>query len=166
MPKLSITQLVARIEKRLLDLENGVAFEVRDINSLLNEQQRAQLKEAWRDQQLLRKLHKPPKTELVKNQIGWKTIREVRTAIYKKALDEARASTLPSLTVELEKKEIRKAKVFLDAFSNAHDQGKNALSAGNIAVSRAGFGKHTAKPSRSEQMRIMEDKLRGKDKFD
>lgn len=166
MPKLSITQLVARIEKRLLDLENGVAFEVRDINSLLNEQQRAQLKEAWRDQQLLRKLHKPPKTELVKNQIGWKTIREVRTAIYKKALDEARASTLPSLTVELEKKEIRKAKVFLDAFSNAHDQEKNALSAGNIAVSRAGFGKHTAKPSRSEQMRIMEDKLRGKDKFD
>ena len=56
--------------------------------------------------------------------------------------------------------------MFLDAFSNAHDQGKNALSAGNIAVSRAGFGKHTAKPSRSEEMRVMEDKLRGKDKFD
>ena len=163
MPKLNITNLIERIGQRITDLEDGMSIEARDINVLLNEQQRNDLKEAWEAQQALRKLSKPPKTEEEKNQIGWKTIREVRLEVYKRALIEARTSTLQSLRDEQQKKEVRKAKVFLEGYFEANSKGKNALSAGNIAATRAGYGKKTAKSSRHEEMRQMEQTLKGND---
>ena len=162
MPKLNMTQLIARIEQRISDLENGVAFEARDINSLLNEQQRSELKDAWTQQQQLRKTHKPPKTAEAVKAIGWKTIREVRLEIYQKALAHAKGSVLDDLKSELTRKDTRKAKVFLDAYFDAKDRGKNAESAGNIAVTRAGLSARRSLRTRDDEVNRLEQAILSK----
>ena len=157
-----MTQLGARIEQRISDLENGVAFEARDINSLLNEQQRAELKNAWAEQQQLRNTHKPPKTAEAMRAIGWKTIREVRVEIYRKALSHAKSSVLDDLKGELARLDTRKAKVFLDAYFDAKDKDKNAESAGNIAVTRAGFSARHSLRTRDDDVNKLEQAILSK----
>jgi len=55
MPKLNITHLPERLQKRLEQLERGEALEARDINALLNDEQKHRLKKAWSEQQELLK---------------------------------------------------------------------------------------------------------------
>jgi hypothetical protein len=167
MPKLNSIKLVARIEKRIADLENGDAFEARDINALLTKEQQMELKILWGQQQELRKKHKPPKTAEAMRAIGWKTIRDVRIEVYKKALAEAEGSVLDDLKLQMARKEVRKAKVYLDAYFDAKQNNKNAESAGNIAVRRAGFQPTRKKQSvgsqltkRDQLVRTMETDLR------
>jgi len=162
MPKLNATQLITRIEQRIADLENGALFEARDINSLLNEHQRFELKEAWAHQQQLRKAHKPPKSAEAMEAIGWKTIREVRLEIYRNALASAKGSILDDLKAEQARKEARKAKVFLDAFFDAKQKGKNAQSAGNIAMTRAGFRANKKDTPYDDEVRREEQALMSK----
>jgi len=165
MPKLNITHLVGRIQERIAQLERGDALEARDINALLTLLQQKQLKTAWAKQQHLRKLHKPPKTDEEKHQLGWKTIREVRLEVFKQALDDL----LNNLVAEMEKiqhkSEVRAGRVFMDAFSNAHKNGKNAWSAGNIALRRNGFNRidgqnYSYSNKRDRKVNEMEDSLR------
>jgi len=165
MPKLNVTHLVGRIQERIEQLERGDALEARDINALLNPLQQKQLKTAWAKQQHLRTLHKPPKTEDEKNKLGWKTIREVRLEVYKQALDDL----LNNLVTEMEKiqhkSEVRAGRVFMDAFSDAHKNGKNAWSAGNIALRRNGFNRidgqsYSYSNKRDREVNEMEDGLR------
>lgn len=160
MPKLNITHLPERLSRRIEQLENGEALEARDINALLTTEQQQELKEAWAIQQELRKVHKPPKTEEAKKQLGWKTIRDVRLDVYRKALQEALGGQLDGL-LELQKKsEIRAARVFMGAFSKAHTAGENAHSAGRIALTQAGFGKvHIQLSKRDREVTELEDML-------
>ena len=141
MPKLNITHLTERLTKRIEQLEQGIALEARDINALLNDLQQQALKAAWVKQQLLRKQHRQPKTTAEKAQLGWMTIREVRLDIYRQALAEAKSNLVDGIKELQHKSEVRAARVFMDAFSKAVDEGKNAHSAGNIAMTRAGFNK-------------------------
>ena len=141
MPKLDITHLTERLTKRIEQLEQGIAIEARDINALLTDTQQQALKAAWVKQQLLRKQHRQPKTTAEKEQLGWKTIREVRLDIYRQALAEAKHNLVDGIKELQHKSEVRAARVFMDAFSKAVDEGKNAHSAGNIAMTRAGFNK-------------------------
>jgi len=141
MPKLNITHLTERLTKRIEQLEQGIALEARDINALLTDTQQKALKAAWAQQQLLRKQHRQPKTKLEFERLGWKTIREVRLDIYRQALAEAKHNLVDGIKELQHKSEIRAARVFMDAFSKAVDDGKNAHSAGNIAMTRAGFNK-------------------------
>ena len=141
MPKLDITHLTERLTKRIEQLEQGIALEARDINALLNDLQQQALKAAWAQQQLLRKQHRQPKTTAEKAQLGWMTIREVRLDIYRQALAEAKHNLVDGIKELQHKSEVRAARVFMDAFSKAVDANKNAHSAGNIAMTRAGFNK-------------------------
>lgn len=141
MPKLNITHLTERLAKRIEQLEQGVALEARDINALLNDTQQQALKNAWTQQQLLRKQHRQPKTTAEIEKLGWKTIREVRLDIYRQALAEAKHNLVHGIKELQHKSEVRAARVFMDAFSKAVDEGKNAHIAGNIAMTRAGFNK-------------------------
>ena len=59
MPKLNILHKLERIRERMSPLEQGVELEARDINSLLTLEQQKSLKDAWSEQQLLRKVIKP-----------------------------------------------------------------------------------------------------------
>jgi hypothetical protein len=165
MPKIDATHRVERIRKRIAQLERGDALEARDINALLTPLQQKQLKTAWAKQQHLHKLYKPPKTEDEKNKLGWKTIREVRLEVFKQALDDL----LNNLVAEIEqiqhKSEVRAGRVFMDAFSDAHKNGKNTWSAGNIALRRNGFNRidgqsYRYNNKRNREVNEMEDSLR------
>lgn len=165
MPKLNITHLPERLQKRIEQLERGDALEARDINALLNEEQQQALKAAWSAQQALRKQHKPPKTEATKQAIGWKTIREVRLEIYKQALAEIENRLIEEYDQLLQQREIKAARVFMDAYLAASNEGKNAWTAGNIALTRAGFNRADgfSNPdlnTRDKQVKAMEDQLR------
>ena len=159
MPKLNKTLLIERLQQRIAQLRNDEAIEAREINSLLDEAQQEELKAAWAAQQALRKIQKPPNTQAGKNAVGWKTIKEVRIEALTKALADARGSVLESLRSEMKRREARAAKVFLEAYFEAKDAEKNAISIANIAVTRAGFGSKQAGCTRDEEVRLMEETL-------
>jgi len=165
MPKLNVTHLVGRIQERIEQLERGDALEARDINALLTKEQQQELKDAWTKQQSLRKIHKPPKSNEEANKIGWKTIREVRLEIYKTALQEAQDGVGNGIEKLLRQSEVKAARVFMDAFSKAKEEGKNAWSAGNIALRRHGFSRidgqsYSNGDKRSREMNAWEDSMR------
>ena len=165
MPKLNITHLVGRIQERIEQLERGDALEARDINALLTKEQKQELKDAWTKQQALRKIHKPPKTNEEANKIGWKTIREVRLETYKQALQEAQDGVGDGIEKLLHQSEVKAARVFMDAFSKAKEEDKNAWSAGNIALRRNGFSRidgqsYSYSNKRDKEVNEMEDSLR------
>ena len=165
MPKLNITHLPERLQKRIEQLERDEALEARDINALLTKEQQQALKEAWQLQKDLRTIHKPPKTEEKKQLIGWKTIREVRLEIYKQALQEAQDGVGDGIEKLLHQSEIKAARVFMDAFSQAKDDDKNAWSAGNKALRTNGFNRidgqsYSYNNKRDREVKEMEDSLR------
>ena len=165
MPKLNITHLVGRIQERIEQLERGDALEARDINALLTKEQQQELKDAWTKQQALRKIHKSPKSNEQAQKIGWKTIREVRLEIYRQALQEAQDGVGDGIEKLLHQSEVKAARVFLDAFSKAKDEDKNAWSAGNIALRRNGFNRidgqsYSYSNKRDREVNEMEDGLR------
>jgi len=165
MPKLNVTHLVGRIQERIEQLERGDALEARDINALLTKEQQQALKDSWTKQKALRKIHKPPKTYEEVQKIGWKTIREVRLEIYKQALQEAQDGVGDGIEKLLHQSEVKAARVFMDAFSKAKDEDKNAWSAGNIALRRNGFNRidgqsYSYSNKRDREVNEMEDILR------
>jgi len=165
MPKLNITHLVGRIQERIEQLERDEALEARDFESLLTDEQIKQYKQAWQHQKDLRTIHKPPKTEEKKRLIGWKTIREVRLEIYKQALQEAQDSVSDGMEKLQYQSEVKAARVFLEAFSKAKEEEKNAWSAGNIALRRNGFNRidgqsYSYNNKRDREIKEMEDSLR------
>lgn len=165
MPKLNVTHLPERLQKRIEQLERDEALEVRDFESLLTDEQVRQYEQAWQYQKDLRTIHKPPKTEEKKQLIGWKTIREVRLDIYRQALQEARDGMGDGIEKLLHQSEVKAARVFMDAFSKAKDEDKNAWSAGNIALRRNGFNRidgqsYSYSNKRDREVKEMEDSLR------
>jgi hypothetical protein len=165
MPKLNPTHLPERLKKRIEQLEGDEALEARDINVLLNKEQQQALKTAWAAQQALRKQHKPPKTNTEKAALGWKTIREVRLDIYRQALEDAQNGLGDVIQEIHQQSDIKAARVFMDAFSSAGKEGKNAWSAGNIALTRAGFSRvdglsNATTNKRDIEVNAMEDALR------
>ena len=165
MPKLNVTHLVGRLQERIEQLERGDALEARDINALLTKEQQQALKDAWAQQQALRKIHKPPKTNEQAQKIGWKTIREVRLEIYKEALQEAQDGLVDGIEKLQRQSEVKAARVFIEAFSKAKEDDKNAWSAGNIALRRNGFNRidgqsYSYSNKRDREVKEMEDSLR------
>jgi hypothetical protein len=164
MPKLNATHLPARIQDAIEKLERGEEVEPKKNKSLLNDEQRKALDDAWAVQQALRKTHKPPKTEEEKQRIGWKTIREVRIEIYKQALEQLQANVVDDIRELQKQREVKANRVFMDAWSDAVAQGKRGISAesaGNIALQRAGFsvGRVVA-TKRDKEVWAMEDELK------
>jgi hypothetical protein len=142
MPKLNNTHLPERIQEHIAKMERGEEVEAKKDKTLLNEQQQKQLKEALAQQQQLKKTHKRPKTQEEKDAIGWKEIRDVRLGIYKQALEELNANVVDDIKKLQKQRETQAAKIFMEAWSKAGKEGKvgnSAISAGNIALTRAGF---------------------------
>ena len=165
MPKINATHKLERIQKRIEQLENDEALETSDIHALLTSLQQKQLKTAWEQQQQLRKLHKPPKTDEDKNKLGWKTIREIRLEVYRQALDDIRNNLIPEIEQIQQQSEVRASRVFMEAFSEVHKNGKNAWSAGNIALRINGFNRldgnsDSFNSNRDREINKMEDSLR------
>ena len=142
MPKLNNTHLPERIQEHIEKMLRSEEVEAKKDKTLLNEQQQKELKEALAQQQQLKKTHKRPKTQEEKDAIGWKEIREVRLEIYRQALEQLSANVVDDIRELQRQREAKAARVFMEAWSKAGKEGRvgsSAISAGNIALTRAGF---------------------------
>lgn len=164
MPKLNDTHLPERLEEVIKQLEAGEEVEAKKNKTLLNATQQKELENAWTQQQALRQKHKPPKTEEEKKKIGWKDKREVRIDIYKQALAESKSNMVDAIKNLQKQREAKANRVFMDKWSEALGEGKDrwsAISAGNIALTRAGFKSSTSRVSKRDiEVNDLEEQLR------
>ncbi len=167
MPKLDISHRISRIINRIEQLERHESIEAREINALLTKEQQAQLKSAWSEQQAIRK-HYKIKQKAEQDAVVWKTIREVRLEIYRQALAELNASLDIGMEELKHQREVKAARIFLDAYFKASDEGKDPMSAANIALRRNHFQPLTSNTNsrslnaRDKEIREMEERLRAK----
>jgi hypothetical protein len=129
MPKLNLDQLIDRLAKRITQLESGKLLEARDINVLLTAEQQQRLKDSWLKQQHLRKIHKIPKTDKDKKDIGWKNIKEVRLEVLNQALTEAENGLLESYEKRLKELKIKQVKIYLNKYMTEIGKGVDKVSA-------------------------------------
>lgn len=149
MPKLSPIQKLGRIQEVIEQLERGEEVEAKKNKAkknkaLLDNEHLKALDDAWVKQQALRKKHKPPKTEEEAIKLGWKDKREVRIEIYKQALEQANANSVNDIKELQKQREAKANRIYMDAWSKSVGEGKGgtqAVSAGNIALVRSGFGR-------------------------
>ena len=159
MPKLNITHLPERLKERLEKLERGEEVAVKDIKSLLSDEQIKRMNNAWAEQEALRKTHKRPKTIEEAEAVGWKTKLEVRIDAYRQALEETQNNLADGIRKLQRQREAKAAKIYLDAYFKAED-GTSKESAGNIALTRAGFNKFGANTKkRDKEVWAMENAL-------
>jgi hypothetical protein len=164
MPKINNTHIAERIAEHIERMERGLEVEAKKDKILLNETQRHALQNALEHQRQLKKSNKRPKTQAEKDAMGWKEIRQVRLDIYKQALEELKANAVDDILELQNKREAKANRVFMDAWSKASADGKDrysAISAGNIALTRAGFTpQHSVGlTKRDRELRDMEDAL-------
>jgi len=100
----------------------------------------------------------------VEERFGWKTKREIRLDLLRAILDKLNDTLLDELEKEQFKRKVKAARVFMDAFCKARDEGKNAYSEANIALQRAGFPRtdslvSRSMPKRDREVREMEEAL-------
>ena len=166
MPKLDITHIAERLHERLTDLKAGKEVAAREIRALLNDEQLTAMDAAWAEQQELRK-KKKARTKEAELTLGWKTKRETHIAAYESALHEASNLQLGAWKKKLRDAEIRQARIYFESYGKAIDEGKDAITAKNIAnndLTRAGLtrldGETVDKFSkRDKEVNEMEDAL-------
>ncbi len=159
MPKLNQTHLPDRLREAIEQLERGDEVDAKKNTTLLNDEQRQALEDAWNEQQVLRKKYKAPKTEEEKKKIGWKDKREVRIEIYKKALADLEENIFDIHLEQLERQQAKATKAYLKGYFGAIE-GQNKDSAGKIEIQRAGFkANYGHRTSRDDEVREMEEEL-------
>jgi hypothetical protein len=100
----------------------------------------------------------------VEQRFGWRTLREVRMDILRATLEKLSESALDDILAEQRDSEVRAARVYMAAWAEAYDEGKNAESAGNIALRRNGFRRldkqdRYSESSRDRNIRLMEEAI-------
>ena len=90
MPELDDTHTSQRLQWRIDELEAGAELAKRDINAVLDEQQQQELASELAAMQALKKQSRA-RTDEQKKAAGWKTIREIRIEVLKRALAQAEA---------------------------------------------------------------------------
>jgi hypothetical protein len=128
MPKLDGTHLPHRLEERLADLKADKDVAARDVKALLSDEQIAAMDAAWTEQQALRKV-KRARTKEEERELGWKTKREIYIEAYEKALSEAQDEEPDAYLERIEKSKVREARVYMDAYFAARDEGKEPYQA-------------------------------------
>ena len=164
MPKLDGTHLPQRLAERLADLKADKEVAARDVKALLSDEQIVAIEAAWEEQQALRKV-KRARTKEEERLLGWKTKREIYIEAYEKALSEANEDIGDALDERLKRAEVRAARIYLDAYFAARDEGKETYQAhlaANNELKRAHLAKvETARMNaRDKEVWVMEDAIR------
>lgn len=164
MPKLDGTHLPDRLATRLAELKGGKEVAARDVKALLSDEQVAAMDTAWEEQQALRKV-KRARTKEEEKELGWKTKREIYIEAYEKALIEANADVGDAYDERLEKSEVRAARIYLDTYFAARDEGKESYQAhlaANNELKRAHLAKveNQQMMARDKEVWAMEDAIR------
>lgn len=87
---------------------------------------------------------------------GWQTKRDIRLRLLRETLDELNDNLVEELEQEQHKREVRAARVFMDAFSKAREAGKDGYSEANAALQRNGFRRLDTQYSRGSNKRDRE----------
>lgn len=164
MPKLDGTHLPERLANRLADLKAGEEVAAKDIRALLTDEQVEAMNAAWVEQQELRK-SKRAKTKEEEKALGWRSKREIHIEAYERALAEASAGLGDAFDDRLGRRESLAAKIYLDAYFAAEDEGKDryqAHLAANNKLKQAHLAEVDAEriSARDRDVRAMEDALR------
>lgn len=141
MPKLDGTHIEDRLRQRLEQLRNGEEVARRELESLLTAQQIAAWDAAWDGQKQLRK-HKRARTKEEEQALGWKSKREITIEVVEAALNQAQNGLVEEFERLLKKAEIRAARIFMDSYTKALDEGRDGESAwlrANNDLTRAGL---------------------------
>ena len=125
---------LGRLQQRIRELEAGKVIDANHINVLLSKARQSEFDREWQHQKQLRKVKKPAALNF-----GWKTKREIRLELLRTTLAELQDSLVAELEKEQKARQVRAARVFMDAYSSAADEGKNAWAAANAALQRNGF---------------------------
>lgn len=167
MPKLDGTHLPQRLAERLADLKADKEVAARDVKALLSDEQIAAMDVAWTEQQALRKV-KRARTKEEEKELGWKTKREIYIEAYEKALSEAQDDEPDAYLERIEKSKVREARVYMDAYFAARDEGKEPYQA-DLAAKNELKRAHLARIEKSgndvmsrrhREMEAMEDAIR------
>ena len=141
MPELDDTHAIPRLQRRIAELEAGDEIAKRDVYAVLNGQQQQELESELAAQQALKRQGRA-RTEEEKQAFGWKTIREVRIEVLKRALAQAETSELDALRKKQRDTEVRRARIYMQAFCEAMKAGKvvdTAHAWANNELTRAGL---------------------------
>ena len=100
----------------------------------------------------------------VEERFGWRTLREVRLDFLRAIQEKLTESAVDDILAEQRDSEVRAARVYMDAWAKAYDEGKNAESAGNIALRRNGFKRldrqdRYGESERDREVRLMEEAI-------
>lgn len=95
---------------------------------------------------------------------GWQTKRDIRLRLLGETLAEVNDNLLAELEQEQLKRQVREARVFLDAYFKAVDEQRNPMTAANAALQRNGFRRIDVQYSRGmnkrdSEVREMEEAL-------
>lgn len=169
MPKLNGTHIAERLRKRIAELEAGEEVALKDIRVLLNSEQNAALEAALNEQKKLRE-GKRARNEEERQKLGIKSIRDLRIAAFKEALQDAEDGEVGAWEKRLNDAEVRQARIYFDAMRQAEKDGKDKPAAENWAnneLTRAGLrrmdGKAVGfKSKRDREVAEMEDAIRAK----
>ncbi|MFC1779103.1 hypothetical protein ACFLZU_02010 [Thermodesulfobacteriota bacterium] len=142
---------LGRLQQRIKELEDGKTIDANHINVLLSEERQSEFDREWQHQKQLRKIKKPAALNS-----GWKTKREIRLELLRTTLAELQDNIVPDLEQEQKAKQVRAARVFMDAYSAAAEEGKNARAAANAALQRNGFEREDILRRRGCGMRDVE----------
>lgn len=167
MPKLNNIQIAERLQKRIEQLERGEEIAAKDVKALLTDEQMVRLDAVWQEQEQLRK-GKRAVTEEQKQELGWKSKREVRLEAFTQALAELEGNVLQTLRNELHKKTVRQSRIYLDTYFEELDEGvgkHQAQGRANNALTRAGLARIDGASvnqlsKRDKEVREMEEGLK------
>lgn len=166
MPELDDTHTSLRLQRRIAELETGNEIAKRDIYAVLNEPQQQELEAALEAMQALKKKSKA-RTDNEKKAFGWKTIREIRIEVLKRALAQAETSELEAWKKKQRDAEVRRSRIYMQAFDEARKAGKAAHTAhtwANNALTRAGLSRMDGRivgdaTARDKAVRELEERI-------
>ena len=165
MPKLDSTHIADRLRERLAELKADKEVAPRELRALLNEAQLKAIDDAWTHQQHLRKTTKA-RTKEQQVELGYKTKREIYIEVYKQALSDL--DLVAAFDHKLRSAEIRQAKIFMDSYTAAINNGKTSSEAKTIAnndltrakLTRIDGQKVTHRSKRDREVAEMEAQLK------
>ena len=173
MPKLDGTHILQRLTERLEQLERGEEIAAKEIRSLLTPEQQQELESAWEEQQKLRK-KKRARTVEEEKELGWKSKREVRIEVFKKAVATAWENIDEVFDGLKHNAEVRQGRIYIDTLNEALKAGVDERIAKNLANNKLTQSKLKrldeqvvrSKSVRDEMVNKMEDALRARFVFE
>ncbi len=157
MPKINNVHRLDRLKEILKKIKNNENVEIRDINNLLTDEQEQELKDMWTDEQANRKNKSYSKEQ-------WQDKRALRIKLIERVIKELDDNLLNEIEHLQYQREVKAARVFMDAYFEAADNNENKWSKANIALQRAGFlpvGRAVRSLSKRDiELRKMEEDIR------